>query len=186
MFITKNKWFFFGLIIISQVTFAAGDYTLEIYKSDRLLLVKKDHTLQQTFRIATGSGGSGDKIHRGDNKTPIGVYKIMYFKEDSRFHYFMQLNFPNAKDAFDGLKNNTIDQYEFGQIISALKRKMLPDQETDLGGAIGIHGIGEETEDKLALHEDENWTQGCIAMKNKEIEELRHFVHIGTPVIIFN
>ncbi len=181
----KNRWFFFGLIFISQLSFA-GDYTLEIYKSDRLLLIKKDHLLQKTFHIASGSGGAGDKTRRGDKITPTGVYKILHFKEDSRFHFFMQLNYPNAKDTLDGLKNKTINRDEFSQIIHDLKRKTMPDQNTELGGAIGIHGIGDQTEDRLMLHEDENWTKGCVAIKNEEIEELRNFVHIGTSVIIFD
>lgn len=184
----KNKiiWFFLSLIFMSQPCFAAGKYSIEIYKSDRLLLLKKDLVLKKTFRISSGSGGFGDKTKRGDKMTPIGVYKILNFNEDSRFHFFMQINFPNAKDAFDGLKNDTINKDEFSQIISSLKRKRLPTQNTDLGGSIGIHGIGNETDDRLALHEDENWTKGCVAIKNKEIEELRKFVHIGTSVVIFD
>ncbi len=186
MFKNKNRWYFLGLIFISQLSFAAGHYTLEVRKSERLLLVKKNHVLHKTFHIASGSGGSGDKIRRGDKTTPVGVYKILYFKEESQFHYFMQLNYPNAKDALDGLKNKTINIDEFRQIIYDLKRKTIPDQETALGGAIGIHGIGDQTEDRLKLHEDENWTKGCIAIKNEDIDELRDFVHIGTSVIIFD
>ena len=182
----KNRWLFFYIIFISPVNLAASDYMLEIHKSDRLLLIKKDHVIKKTFHIAAGSGGAGNKTRRGDKVTPTGVYKILYFKEDSHFHLFMQINYPNAKDALDGLNNDTIDKYEFGQIINALKRKTLPDQDTALGGSIGIHGIGEETDDRLALHKDENWTKGCIALRNEEIEELRNFVHIGTSVIIFD
>ncbi len=192
--IKQNRWSFFlsflFFLLLSafpfQTNLAAGDYTIEIYKSSRLLLLKKDNVLKKTFQIAVGSGGLGDKIRRGDNKTPIGSYRVTFFKENSDFHLFMQLNYPNAKDALHGLKNKIIDRKEFGLIINALKRKVIPNQETDLGGSIGIHGIGEENEEKLALHRDENWTQGCIAMRNDEIDQLRKFVHIGTPVIIFN
>ena len=89
--------------------------------------------------------------------------------------FFMQINYPNAKDALHGLKNKTIDRDTFNQIIYAQQENRAPDQKTDLGGALGIHGIGEETDEKLDLHRDENWTNGCIAMKNEEIEELREF-----------
>ncbi len=174
------------MLLVSSHSFAAGSYTVEIHKSDRVMLIKKNHVLRKTYRIASGSGGVGNKTHRGDKKTPTGVYQIMYFKDDSRFHVFMQLNYPNAKDALDGLKHETINKDEFGMMINSLKRNRMPDQDTDLGGAIGIHGIGNETEDRLALHKDENWTKGCIAMRNKEIEELRRFVKIGTTVLIFD
>lgn len=174
------------LILFSNNSSAAGSYTIEIHKTDRVLLLKKNHILRKTYRISTGSGGVGDKIIRGDKKTPTGVYQIMHFKGTSRFHFFMQLNYPNAQDALNGLNYGTIDRDEFGMIINSLRRNRMPSQNTDLGGAIGIHGIGNETEDRLALHEDENWTKGCIAMKNKEIAELRRFVKIGTSVLIFD
>ncbi len=110
----------------------------------------------------------------------------MHFKDDSRFHRFIQLNYPNAQDAVNGLEQGLITRDEFGMIIQSLKRNRLPNQQTPLGGAIGLHGIGEETTDRLALHKDENWTKGCIALKNKEIEELRQMITIGTSVLIFD
>lgn len=176
----------FGLILISQSAYADNGIVLEVYKSKRLMLVKKDNDLKRTFKIATGSGGSGNKKRNGDNITPTGAYRIVNFKDDSRFHYFMQINYPNARDAVNGLKRSQIDRDQYIQMIAHLKRKQVPDQRTMLGGAIGIHGISEEDEEKLKLHQDENWTQGCIAMTNEEIDELRKFVHIGTPIIIFD
>lgn len=181
----KLLWIFIGLMLISQTGFADNGIVLEVYKSKRLMLVKKDNDLKRTFKIATGSGGPGNKKKNGDNITPIGVYRIVNFKDDSRFHYFMQLNYPNARDIVNGLKHSQIDRDQYLQMIYHLKRNGVPDQKTQLGGAIGIHGISEEDEEKLKLHQDENWTQGCIAMTNEEIDELRKFVHIGTPIIIF-
>lgn len=176
----------FGLLLINPGAYADNGIVLEVYKSKRLMLVKKDHDLKRTFKIATGSGGSGNKKKNGDNITPTGAYRIVHFKEDSRFHYFMQINYPNARDIVNGLKRSQIDRDQYNQMIYHLKRKEAPDQKTMLGGAIGIHGISEEDEEKLKLHQDENWTQGCIAMTNEEIDELRKFVHIGTPIIIFD
>ncbi|MFK8068854.1 MAG: murein L,D-transpeptidase family protein [Gammaproteobacteria bacterium] len=182
----KSFLIFLLLSSVSAFCSAAGSYTVEIHKSDRIMILKKDHLLKKTYHIATGTGGAGTKVKLGDKMTPTGVYRILHFKEDSRFHLFMQLNYPNAKDALLGLQKKTINQDEFSQIISSLKRQTIPNQETELGGAIGIHGIGEQTEDRLILHKDENWTKGCIAIKNEEIEELRTFVKIGTPVVIFD
>lgn len=165
---------------------ADGDYILEIQKSNRILFVKKNGRVHRTFRVSLGKGGAGDKSKSGDKITPVGTYKISYYNDESRFHFFMQINYPNAKDALHGLKNKTIDRDTFSQIVYAQQENRVPDQKTDLGGALGIHGIGEETDEKLDLHRDENWTNGCIAMKNEEIEELRNFVHIGTTVVIFD
>ena len=57
-------------------------------------------------------------------------------------------------------------------------------EDTPLGGAIGIHGIGEENDDRLHVQRWQNWTQGCIALTNREIRELRRFVDVGTRVVI--
>ena len=62
----------------------------------------------------------------------------------------------------------------------------MPPQNTRLGGYIGIHGVGEVTREKMKIHRAVNWTDGCIALTNKDINTLRKYVSIGTPVIIRN
>jgi murein L,D-transpeptidase YafK len=168
------------------ITKASVEYSLEVYKSERLLLLKENNLLKRSYKIAVGSGGEGDKFKTGDNVTPVGVYRIINFKENSRFHFFMQLNYPNTKDALHGLEKTIIQKPEFDRIIQQLKAQKVPDQRTLLGGSIGIHGIGLETRERMTVHQQENWTQGCIALTNEEIEELKAFVKIGTRVIIFH
>jgi len=159
-------------------------YQLEISKSEKALLVKKGEVVIQRFDVSLGKGGKGTKQRLGDKKTPIGVYKITDFKADSKFYYFMQIDYPNLLDAWYGYKNNIITAREFKQIAFAFKDKQRPPQDTALGGYIGIHGLGESTNKKLEIHESFNWTEGCIALKNSEINALRQFVSIGTRVTI--
>ena len=161
-----------------------GPYYLEIDKSERLLRVKFADKTYRQYHIASGRGGSGDKQRLGDKRTPEGIYRIAGFNESSQFHLFMRLNYPNVKDAFFGLKNDVISNVEFNRIIESLKFGKLPPQNTALGGAIGLHGVGEETADKLKVHSNLNWTNGCIALTNDEISELRQYVSIGTEVVI--
>ncbi len=161
-----------------------GPYYLEIDKSERLLRVKFADKTYRQYHIASGRGGSGDKQRLGDNRTPEGIYRIAGFNESSQFHLFMRLNYPNVKDAFFGLKNDVISNVEFDRIIESLKFGKLPPQNTALGGAIGLHGVSEETADKLKIHSNLNWTKGCIALTNDEISELRQYVSIGTEVVI--
>ncbi len=162
----------------------ASPYQLEISKSDQELLVKDDGNVIKRYRTASGKGGTGTKRRLGDNKTPVGTYRIVNFKADSKFHYFMQLDYPNLIDAWHGYKNEIISAKEFKQIASAYKNELTPPQNTALGGYIGIHGIGVPSEEKLEIHALHNWTEGCIALKNDEINELRQYVSIGTRVII--
>ena len=96
----------------------------------------------------------------------------------------MQLDYPNLLDAWYGYKNNVITARQFKQIAFAFKGKQQPPQNTPLGGYIGIHGLGDSTKEKLKIHEAFNWTEGCIALKNSEINALRQYVSIGTRVTI--
>ncbi|MBI2801979.1 MAG: L,D-transpeptidase [Gammaproteobacteria bacterium] len=160
------------------------DYSLEIDKSARVLTLRQGTRIARTFPVALGRGGHGDKRIRGDNKTPIGVYYITGVNEGSGFDVFMRLSYPNVKDGYFGLKKSLISRPEFEHILDAQRQSALPPQNTALGGSIGIHGLGEETITKLEIQNKFNWTQGCIALTNRNVRELRRFVGVGTKVVI--
>lgn len=163
---------------------AAEPITLEVSKSQKTLQVVQDHRVLKTYRISSGTGGVGAKTQLGDKKTPVGHYRIVGFKPDSRFHYFMQLSYPNLQDAWYGYVNRLIDAREFRAIAVANKHREAPPQNTALGGYIGIHGVGEPTADKQSVHTQFDWTEGCIALTNEEITDLLGYVSLGTPVVI--
>ena len=173
-------------LVVLQPAWGANSsgYVIEIIKSKQTLLVKHGDTVARRYHVTLGSGGPGDKRHRGDDKTPIGVYRIVKLKDNSKFFLFMLLNYPNVKDAFFGLKDRLINRTQFDEIIDALKQGKVPPQNTRLGGFIGIHGLGDVDAEKLSIHEHYNWTQGCIALTNAQIEDLRHYVTVGTEVVI--
>lgn len=181
------------ILVLSLSLFASsiqsGDfnfnfYEVEIIKSKRILLLKLGSKIKKQYSVALGSGGQGDKHRLGDRKTPIGTYRIIRFNQNSPFYYFMQLSYPNIKDALYGFRNHLLSIGEFNRIIDALNYHQIPPQDTLLGGSIGIHGLGEVTAEKLDIHRHYNWTQGCIAMTNENIDELRRYVGIGTRVVI--
>ena len=177
--------YFFLIILFSLCQVAvASPYIIEISKTDRSLAVKQDNKVIKEYNIAHGKGGKGTKKQRGDNKTPTGTYTVVNFKADSKFHFFMQLNYPNPLDAWRGYRNEIISAAEFRNIVKAYKRKRLPPQDTRLGGQIGIHGIGWTTAEKNRIHETQNWTEGCIALKNEEVNDLKKYVSLGTKVVI--
>lgn len=163
---------------------ASTPYSVEISKSGRALSVLQNEKVIKQYRISHGRGGKGTKIRTGDKKTPTGTYRAINFKSNSKFHFFIQLNYPNPLDAWRGYRNDVITAAEFKQIILAYTRDNLPPQDTELGGYIGIHGIGPTTAEKNRLHEDHNWTEGCIAVTNAEINELRQYITRGTTVVI--
>ena len=159
-------------------------YEVIIDKTQNKLVVTSGEKIIKSYKVATGRGGAGDKKQRGDNKTPIGAYRVVGFNEESKFDYFIRLNYPNAKDAFRGYKSGKISHRNFRSIITAVRAGRTPPQHTELGGAIGIHGIGDESPEQLHIHDSLDWTEGCIALRNAEIQELRTFLHMGTRVVI--
>ncbi len=178
------KFLFTIILSIFCLAAAASPYTVEVSKSERTLVVKQDEEVIRYYDISHGRGGKGTKIRAGDNKTPIGTYRVIDFKSNSKFHFFIQLNYPNPLDAWRGYSNEVISAVEFKQIVLAYKRNSLPPQNTGLGGYIGIHGIGRITDEKSRIHEAHNWTEGCIAVTNEEINELRKYIPLGTKVVI--
>ncbi len=173
----------FNLILVSPAV-SANDYQIRISKKNKELILEKSGKVVKRYKISSGIGGKGTKRRQGDGKTPIGTYRILSLKDSDRFHYFMQLDYPNLNDAWYGYKNKIIDSAEFKKIANAYKQRRIPPQDTELGGFIGIHGIGTTTEKKLAIHENTDWTEGCIALTNEEIQELKKFVDVGTQVVI--
>jgi murein L,D-transpeptidase YafK len=163
---------------------AIEEYELLIKRSEKKLIVQKDGKAVRSFHVALGSGGSKPKLESGDRKTPMGKYHIVQVRDSDRFHLFMQLDYPSVRDAINALKEDRITKDEYRSILDAHIFGKLPPQNTSLGGAIGIHGIGVETKDKVEIHRLANWTQGCIALRNNEIEQLTHYVSKGTSVTI--
>jgi len=172
--------------VFSSCVSAQKDHAIElvIIRSQHALLVKQGNMTLQKFKVALGSGGRKAKRREGDHSTPTGTYRISKIRESEHFHLFLQLNYPNTQDAKRALKNYTITRKQYRDILDAQTYGWLPPQNTALGGSIGIHGIGDETPDKIAIHRIADWTQGCIALRNKEVDKLSRYVKIGTIVKI--
>lgn len=175
--------FFLALSVCFPVQ-ANQSINLVIVRSQHKLLVKEGNTTIRTFKVALGSGGRKAKRREGDHTTPTGTYKISRVRKSDRFHLFLQLNYPNTHDAKRALKNHSITRQQYRAILDAQTFGFLPPQNTALGGAIGIHGIGNETPDKISIHKIADWTQGCIAMRNDEVDELSRYIQVGTQVKI--
>lgn len=178
----------FILTILSCISpaYASEGIELVVVRSEHQLLVKQNGMVLRTFKVAFGSGGKKAKRREGDHTTPKGQYRINRVRDSDRFHMFMQLNYPNMDDAKHALQNHSISRQQYRDILDAHTKGRLPPQNTALGGAIGLHGIGTETKDKLEIHQIADWTQGCIAMRNHEIEELSRYIDVGTQISIID
>ena len=140
-----------------------------------------DVTLVKYSNISIGRNGSGFKNKRGDDITPLGKYKISWINRKSRYHLFFGFNYPSVENARKALRKGLVTPKTFTKILLAHKHDQVPPQNTPMGGLIGIHGLGRG--DKK-IHETMNWTHGCIALTNKQINNLDALIKKETIVII--
>jgi len=160
----------------------AGENWILIDLGEMSLSVMQGDTAMQTFRnISIGRGGATLEKTRGDGKTPLGEFHIVRITSDTPFHRFFGFDYPDLERARRARRAGSIDAARFAAIRDSIQARQVPPQGTILGGYVGIHGIGEGS---VAIHEDFNWTKGCIALTNAQIDKLAEHVHIGTKVII--
>lgn len=138
-------------------------------RADRIVIVKSERTLTlmnggkplKTYKVALGGDPVGPKTKAGDKRTPEGVYIIDSKNAKSRFHLALHISYPNTADR-----------------ERAHKLGVSP------GGGVEIHGLESKYAWVGSLHRQLNWTAGCIAVTNSEIDEIWPLVPIGTPVEI--
>ena len=149
------------------------------------LEVIQDGEVKQRFRnIAIGRNGYAIQRKQGDGTTPLGTFHVVWINTDSRFDIFLGLDYPNQQQAEMAWRNNLIDFDTYYAIRRALAKGRVPPQDTALGGYIGIHGTGHSISERL--HRFVNWTQGCVALTNRQIESLARWVSVGMKVVISN
>ena len=144
------------------------------------LQVKQGQKTVDVFEnISIGRNGAGFKEQRGDDITPLGTYKIGWINKKSSFHMFYGFDYPSREVAQRALEDGLISRKTFHSIEKAHLRRKVPPQNTPLGGRLGIHGVGRG--DKK-MHAAMNWTHGCIALTNSQIDRLGKWVAKGTVV----
>ena len=151
-------------------------------KEPRLVVRKKARTLElydgrkfiKSYSVVLGFAPDGDKEVEGDGKTPEGKFYVFTKNRQSKFHLSLGISYPAKDDAERGLANGLITKSEHDDISTAIESGKMPPQKTALGGEIYIHGGGTSSD----------WTWGCVAMNNAEIEELFETVPVGTLVEI--
>jgi murein L,D-transpeptidase YafK len=157
-----------SLAIISAL--AADKPTAHPAKTaDRIIVEKSARTMKlmlggeilKTYKVALSREPVGAKEREGDHRVPEGHYVIDSKNSHSRFHLALHISYPNAAD-----------------------REKARTLGVRPGGAIEIHGLGSKFGWAGSLHLQTNWTDGCIAVTNSEIEEIWPLVPVGTPLEI--
>lgn len=138
--------------------YAGPDVTrIVVFKEQRVMHLLNGKIALKSYEIDLGFAPTGDKKVEGDGKTPEGHYRIDRRNPRSRFHLSLGISYPNARDVAEARR---------------LGR--------DPGGDIFIHGQG-----TLVSRLRPDWTWGCIAVTNDEMEEIYAMVRTGTPIAIY-
>jgi len=172
-------------VLADRLSSLPGQIRLIIWKSQYTVTIYKGDDPVKTYRAVFGKGfQDGDKRMQGDKRTPEGEFYICTMNHSKRFYKFMGLSYPDLKHAEFGLKSGMISLSEYVLIKKANEERQPPPWDTRLGGAVGLHGRvleGAATRRSLASL---NWTDGCIALDNADVDELFSVVSLGTPVTI--
>ena len=172
----------FCLCQIPGVSYADPEVWLLVDTESLSMEIKKgDKTIAVLKNIAIGRNGAGEKNHRGDDVTPLGNFRIGWINQKSSFRKFFGLTYPSLEHADSALRKGKIDLDTYESIARAHSSGQIPPQHTDLGGQIGIHGLGSGS---LSIHQSMNWTHGCIALTNDQIDQLGQWIEKGTLVTV--
>jgi murein L,D-transpeptidase YafK len=135
--------------------------SIVVEKARRTLTLYSDGYAVRTYRVALGKQPSGDKVSRGDGKTPEGLYHVDFKNPQSKYHMALHISYPDVAHA---------------RRAAALG--------VSPGGDIMIHGLPAAYAKLGAEQADYDWTEGCIAVTDQEIEEIWHAVPPGAPIEI--
>lgn len=139
---------------------AAAD-SIVVYKRERTLVLFNRGVPVRNYFIALGSQPVGDKERVGDQRTPEGLFYINAHNPASKFHLALRISYPDDAHRARAAKLGV-----------------------DPGGDIMIHGLPKDFSEAGKAHQQNDWTNGCVALSNQEIEEIWHAVPDGTPVQI--
>ncbi len=153
-------------LLLIAIPVIAAEQTIDnilVEKSVRKMYLRQGGKNIKEYTIRLGSNPTGHKEQEGDGKTPEGKYTISGRNPKSAYHLSLRISYPNAAD----------------KKRAALK-KVSP------GGDIMIHGYPNYAPNGIfdVIHNNYDWTEGCIAVTDKEIEEIWKLVSDGTPIVI--
>ena len=132
-----------------------------VLKNERKMILMQGNLVLRVYRVALGRYPMGHKHQEGDSRTPEGLYTLDFKLEDSDFYKAIRVSYPNEQD-IDYARRHGVDP----------------------GGKIMIHGLPNDLSAARVGHPVIDWTQGCIAVTNSEMDEIWNMVDPGTPIEI--
>lgn len=159
VFFFISCWYFYRPVQLPHGTISER---LLVYKSRHLLELYANGKLMKSYSIAIGKTPTGRKQVEGDLKTPEGKYFIFAKNPGSAYHKNLGISYPNEADK---------------SLASALNKPP--------GSEIKIHGLKNGMSFIGKFHRLTDWTNGCIALTDQEVDEIYEATPVGTPIIIY-
>ncbi len=156
----------------AKIACPPGAPRLVVEKRARALTLFDGGVRVAAFPIALGPNPEGPKLREGDGRTPEGALRVVTRNEKSKYRRFLGLGYPTAADGVRGLREGMISRAAADAIARAERERAQPPWDTELGGAVGIHGHGSGLD----------WTAGCVALDDDAIDVLWAAVPIGAEV----
>jgi murein L,D-transpeptidase YafK len=165
----RTRFFIIAIVGLVVCCFTYGQTLPLGTKADRVVVVKKERTLSvmsqgrvlQTYKVALGGEPAGPKVRQGDHKTPEGVYVLDRRNAHSQFYRSIHISYPDTQDR-----------------ARAKKLGVSP------GGDIYLHGLPNGYRWIGSRHRLKDWTDGCIAVTDEEVDEIWRAVPDGTAIEI--
>lgn len=154
------------------------DNYVVIRKGKRNLALCNAGKLTKNVRVGLGFTPAGDKVKQGDGKTPEGVFFIPRVLPDSDYHLAFLFSYPGKDDAARAANEGIISRAEADEIITSHNECTEPSQSTGLGGAIEIHGEGGGESNTR------DWTAGCVALPNGEMDLLWSTMGVSDTIVV--
>lgn len=147
-------------IMLAQNSSSSVD-RLVVYKREHRLVLLSQRKEVRSYKVALGGEPTGPKTRQGDHRTPEGLYVLDSRNPNSHYYKAFHISYPNSQD-----------------IAAARKLGVSP------GGDVMLHGLPKEYAWVGKAHALHDWTDGCIAVTNQEMDEIWKMVRVGTPIEI--
>jgi murein L,D-transpeptidase YafK len=159
------RYLAFALLMLAPLLSTAAIQKADevvVYKSQSLMQLKRNGRVLKSYKVVFGENPRGHKVRQGDERTPEGRYTLDWKNPKSRFYRSIHISYPNAQD-------------------KARARRL----GVNPGGDIMIHGIKPQWKGMESYLTKMNWTDGCIAVTNREMDEIWAMVDTPTPISIY-
>jgi len=159
------RYLIFALLMLAPLFASAAIKPVDhvvVYKSKGLMQLIRNERVVKSYKVVFGDNPRGHKVRQGDERTPEGRYTLDWKNPNSRFYRSIHISYPNAADR-----------------ARARRLGVSP------GGDIMIHGIKPQWQGMEKYLQSVNWTDGCIAVTNREMDEIWALVKTPTPIDIY-